>query len=246
MIAKIKGIERIHFKKFSRKTKVTLIVIGLLIVVETAALLWLLSTVSTYKNFWIQEAQRPGEITYLALGDSAAQGIGATKPERGYVGLIAERIEQQTGKKVRVVNLSRTGAKMEDYLREQAPHIDDIQADIVTIEIGANDIATYDPVLYRSNFKRVLDSLPSGTYVANMPLFNSRPMSTAHAKHASQIVEEELQSYSELYFVDLQKQTSENQSIFGFAPDLFHPNNLSYKNWADAFWLRIQKTKYVD
>ncbi len=34
----------------------------------------------------------------------------------------------------------------------------------------------------------------------------------------------------------------EAAELFGYAPDFFHPNNLSYKNWAEAFWLPIQET----
>lgn len=222
-----------------------LIFIGIFVVLEILALVWLAGSVARYSDFWTTKAKASGEITYLALGDSAAQGIGATSPMRGYVGLIAKRLEQQTNKTVRIVNLSKTGAKMDDYLRDQAPQIPRIQADIVTIEIGANDIAKFDPVSYRADFKRVVASLPKGTYVANMPLFNSRPGSTDNAKQASKIIQEELQSYAELNFVDLQKQTSDNQSIFGFAPDLFHPNDFSYKNWADAFWAQIRDAEDV-
>lgn len=220
-----------------------LIVIGVLVAAEIIALLWLLTTVSTYHKFWVQKAKEPGQITYLALGDSAAQGIGATSPSRGYVGIVASRFQDHTDKKVRIINLSKTGAKMNDYLKEQAPRVKGIKADLVTIEIGANDVVAFDPVKYRSDFKKVLATLPEGAYVANMPLFNSRPSSTPKAKQASKIIEEELKAYPNLRFVDLQKQTMANQSIFGFAPDLFHPNNLSYKVWADAFWNKIQNTK---
>ncbi len=218
-----------------------LIVLGILIALELLGLLWLLLTVSSYKEFWVKKATEPGEITYLALGDSAAQGIGATSATRGYVGIIASRIEAGAQKSVKVVNLSKTGAKMQDYLNEQAPQISNIKADIVTIEIGANDISVFDPETFRSDFKKVLLTLPDGAYVSNMPLFNSRPASTPKAKAASVIIKEELRAYPKLIFVDLEKQTSENQSIFGFAPDLFHPNDLSYKNWADAFWIQINK-----
>lgn len=220
-----------------------IILVSIVILGEILALAWLGSTVTSYKDFWTQKAQESGEITYVALGDSAAQGIGATSPQRGYVGLIAANVHEQTNKKVRIINLSKTGAKMNDYLREQAPQLKRIKADLVTIEIGANDIAAFKTDRYRSDFKKVLASLPKGTYVANMPVFNSRPASTDKAKQASRIVEEELRSYPDLHFVDLQKQTTEHQNIFGFAPDLFHPNNLSYKNWADAFWLKIQNLK---
>jgi acyl-CoA thioesterase-1 len=219
---------------------VILIIIAVLVVIEFIALSLLYISVGKYKGFWESKANETGEITYLALGDSAAQGIGATSPMRGYVGIIAKRLEQKTGKKVRIVNLSETGAKMSDYLETQAPKIAEIEPDYVTIEIGANDIPGFDESKYRAEFKSVLESLPKGAYVSNMPLFNSRPSSTKPAKQASEVIAGELQKYPDLKFVDLQKQTEENQSIFGFAPDLFHPNNLSYKNWADAFWLKIE------
>ncbi len=218
-----------------------LLIVGGLVLVEVIALIWLYFSVGHYRNFWGDKAQQQGEITYLALGDSAAQGIGASSPMRGYVGLIAKRLEKETGKTVRVVNLSVTGAKMSDYLRDQAPQIANYQPDYVTIEIGANDVRTYSEETFRREFRDVLATLPDGSYVSNMPLFNSRPSSTNPAKAASAVIEQELADSRKMKFVDLQKQTSENQTIFGFAPDLFHPNNISYKHWADAFWLQISK-----
>lgn len=129
-----------------------------------------------------------------------------------------------------------TGAKLEDYLNNQAPQLKNYQADIVTIEIGANDVAKYSEDQFERNFKAALETLPKGTYVANMPLFNSRPGSTENGKKASQVIEKLVKENAQVNLVDLQKYTTENQSIFGFAPDLFHPNNLSYQNWANAFW----------
>ncbi len=211
-----------------------------LIIVESLLLLWLFLSVSRYKSFWEAKATSAGEITYLALGDSAAQGIGASSPMRGYVGILAKRIEKKTGKTVKIQNISKTGANMEDYLRDQAPIVKTSQADIVTIEIGANDITKFNVTTFRNSFKKVLETLPDGAYVSNMPVFNSRPGSGNKAKKASEIIEEEMKSYPKLVLVDLQKQTQENQTIFGFAPDLFHPNNISYKHWADAFWIHIQ------
>jgi acyl-CoA thioesterase-1 len=226
--------------KVKRGIKMLLIIIGAAVVLEIVALLWLLSTVSSYSSYWAEKSKTDGEITYLALGDSAAQGIGATSPMRGYVGLIAEDIGARTGKTVQIVNVSKTGAKMDDYLKDQAPVIETLKPDIVTIEIGANDIANFDATEFREKFKKVLETLPDGSYVSNMPLFNSRPGSTENAKQASKIIEEELRAYPKLVFVDLETETQENQSIFGFAPDLFHPNNLSYKNWANAFLKKIE------
>ncbi len=218
-----------------RGAKMLLIIVGILVVLEIIALAWLATSVGRYETFWNEKAKESGEITYLALGDSAAQGIGATSPMRGYVGLIAKDLEKKTGKTVRIVNVSKTGAKMGDYLKDQAPIVKKLKPDYVTIEIGANDIAKYNAGDFRAKYKQVLKTLPDGSYVSNMPLFNSRPGSTQNAKDASKIVEEELRDYPKLTFVDLQTVTQNNQSIFGFAPDLFHPNDFSYKNWAKAF-----------
>lgn len=229
-------------KRERKVLKVILLIVGTLVIVEVTALIWLANSVGRYRTFWENKAKEKGEITYLALGDSAAQGIGATSPMRGYVGLFASRLSEKTGKTVKIVNISKTGAKMTDYLKEQSPRINTIDADITTIEIGANDVTNYDEKKFREEFKKVLQTLPDGAFVSNMPLFNSRPGSTNNAKLASNVIEQELKNYPRLVFVDLQKQTTENRSIFGFAPDLFHPNNLSYKNWADAFWIQINST----
>jgi len=219
------------------------IIIGALILIEVVALIWLATSVNKYSDFWTAEAKESGEITYLALGDSAAQGIGATNPLKGYVGLVAKNLESSSGKTVRIINISKTGAKMNDYLKDQAPLIAASNPDIITIEIGANDIREYNDTDFRATFKKVLKTLPDGSYVSNMPLFNSRPGSTENGKRASAIVAEELKQYPNLNFVDLQTETQQNQSIFGFAPDLFHPNNLNYKNWANAFLKKINSTR---
>jgi len=225
-----------------KKMKFVLLFILAVVVIEVIALVWLYFSIGRYKNFWQQKANQPGEITYLAIGDSAAQGIGATSPMRGYVGLIAKRLEAKTGKKVNIINLSVTGAKISDVQRDQIPKIKGIKADIVTIEVGANDIRTFKEDQFKKEFSQLLTSLPDQTYVSDMPLFNSRPSSTMPAKEASIIIRELVAKDIDLNFVALQKQTEENQSIFGFAPDLFHPNNLSYKNWADAFWEKIDQS----
>ncbi len=234
--------------KIRNKHLKTLIwIIVALFLIYILALLILYLSVGWNKKFWEAKAKEPGEITYLALGDSAAQGIGATSPMRGYVGLVAKSLEQKTGKKVRIINLSKTGATLQDCLEEQIPKASGIKADLVTIEIGANDVKANNPAAFKENYKKLLPQLPDGTYVSNMPIFNSRPGSTQPARELSSIIDDLLSKESRLNFVNLQKETTDHQSIFGFAPDLFHPNNLSYKNWHRAFWREIDKKyKYTE
>ena len=223
--------------------RIVIVLVLLVVIGEIGALLWLQGSVARYQKFWENKAQETGEITYVALGDSAAQGIGASSPMRGYVGLITKSLEQKTDKKVRVINLSVSGATARDCLDKQIPELKNYKPDLVTIEIGANDVKGHDLQKFESDFSELLPLLPKNTYVSNMPLFNSRPSSTQGAKEQSKIIERLVSKNKNLNFVDLQTQTTQHQSIFGFAPDLFHPNNLSYKNWADAFWNEIEKNK---
>ncbi len=51
-----------------------------------------------------------GVIHYVALGDSAAQRVGASSVEASYVSIIAERLREATRRPVVVTNLSVSGA----------------------------------------------------------------------------------------------------------------------------------------
>ena len=200
---------------------------------------WLYLSVGLYKNFWVKKAKQPGTFTYIALGDSAAQGIGASSPMRGYVGLIAKNVEQKTGKEVKIINLSSTGAKINDVLTKQLPQIDGLKPDLVTIEIGANDVSDFNKDQFTNQYIELIKNLPTGTYVGNMPYFGTRKNTQKNALIANKIIAEELSKRPDLHLVDLQSITKEKHSLFGYAPDGFHPNNLSYKNWAEAFWEQI-------
>lgn len=64
---------------------------------------------------------KTGGLLYVAPGDSAAQGIGASDPQRGYVGLLAKRLRDNAGRPVQIVKLSRSGARIKDVLDTQVP-----------------------------------------------------------------------------------------------------------------------------
>lgn len=208
----------------------------LLIVVEVVGLLRMKASVKTYANYWNQRSKQSGELTYVALGDSAAQSIGASKPQEGYVGLLADRLQAATGKKVRVINLSVTGARIRDVTTRQLPQLAQYQPDIVTIEVGANDVVDFNEAAFRQDFAGLVKALPAHTYVADMPYFGGRLYTRERfARTASGIVANNLKN-TDLRPVALHRVTEERKSIFNNSYDLFHPSDRSYKNWADAFW----------
>ena len=64
-----------------------------------------------------------GVIQFVALGDSSVQGVGASSPESSWVSVLAERIEERTGRPVEIYNLSVSGAIAAEVLREQIASI---------------------------------------------------------------------------------------------------------------------------
>lgn len=207
---------------------------------EVIALVRLKLSVASNDAYWKQRAEEKGELLYVAIGDSAAQGVGASKPYKSYVGVIADRLAAKTGKSVRVVNLSVSGAKVADALQTQIPKLKKLTPDIVTVEIGANDMQSYDEATFEASFKELVSSLPKGSYVSNMPYFGSRAKQRPNAYSASSRIETII-STSDARLVNLQSLTQARDSWRGYAADYFHPNDRAYQNWADAFWREIIK-----
>lgn len=211
----------------------------LLILAEVLSLLQLRSSLATNAEYWRQRSSQAGELTYVALGDSAAQGIGARQPDKGYVGILSDRLATKTGKSIRVVNLSVSGAKLRDVIDKQIPQLKDYNPDFITVEVGANDVVKYDSEKFAAEFQELSKSLPAKTVVANMPYFGGRISRDNEIKSANKIVDAAAIK-NELIVVDLYTYTKEGDTPFNYAADFFHPSNRGYRNWADAFWTKLK------
>ncbi|MBC7723994.1 MAG: SGNH/GDSL hydrolase family protein [Burkholderiaceae bacterium] len=191
----------------------------------------------------------PGEITYVALGDSAAQGIGATSPDLGYVGLLAAVAARHTGLPVRVINLSVSGATAADVLAGQVPLLADITSeiatglaatvttpDLVTCAVGGNDIRRFEPVAFAEAVGALIRSLPQHALIADVPCFYDG-RGEARSTAASEIISRQADVAS-LTLVRLHAATharTRAQVRGDFALDFFHPNDRGYRVWAEAF-----------
>ena len=217
---------------------IVVIVVFISAVLVEVTLLFLLRTqVANNQYYWHQKQPLLGkEIVYVAIGDSAAQGIGASSTKYSYVSLVAANIKQQTGRSVRVINLSRSGAKLDDLLSQQLPKLQGMQPDIVTVDIGANDIAhgTASSVMIE-DYKRLIGGLSSYPVVfANLPDFmwgtqqrNTTALNTTIVSLCSQ--------YG-LQLADLHQATHAKMWFFNeYAADGFHPSNRGHQTWASSF-----------
>jgi lysophospholipase L1-like esterase len=223
-----------------RLWSVAVLVVLTLLIVESVGLVQLHSNVGRYRDYWGAPRGDPGGLLYVALGDSTAQGIGASRPDRGYVGLVAERLRRSTGRPVTVVNLSRSGARIADLLSDQLPRLRELHPDLVTVAIGGNDVRAYDRQRFAAQVDELTAALPAGSVLADVPYFMhghwerdarqaADTVSLSATKHGLPIV---------ALHAALVRQGAVAM-LTQFAPDWFHPNDAGYQVWGNAFWTTI-------
>ncbi|MDR5698463.1 SGNH/GDSL hydrolase family protein [Agromyces aerolatus] len=193
-------------------------------------------TLPVHSKWWRDRAAAGGDLVYAAIGDSTAQGIGASRPGLSYVGLIAEQIAERTGRAVHVANLSVSGATTALAVRDQLPKFARLDADVVTVSIGANDIAAWDADEFDGNIRTIFAALPRHAIVADVPCFYL-PRNERKVAEANRMLRAAAREHG-LRVVPLHEHTR-RQGLRGilteFARDMFHPNDAGYRVWAGAF-----------
>ena len=188
-------------------------------------------------RWWKDQRAKDGELLYVALGDSAAQGVGASQPGRSYVGLIAQHLRQRTGRSVRVVNLSISGARLREVITLQLAPLRRLSPDIVTVAVGANDMPTFEPDQFTRELAEVFDSLPAGSIVAEMPSFYLG--SSERNVRAANLIVHRLASEHGFEVAPLHARTRrQGAALYALnrvSVDFFHPNDRGYRVWASAF-----------
>src|SRR5213078_463750 len=84
-------------------------------------------------------ADRSTAVTYVALGDSTVEGVGASSPELNYVSRVHARLGG-VYPAARLTNLGVGGATSADVLLRQLTRVIELRPYLVTISIGPNDI----------------------------------------------------------------------------------------------------------
>lgn len=135
-----------------------------------------LAQTSPYAAWWShsnRQALASGRPLWVVLGDSLSQGIGASAPDRGWVGRVAADPTPRLADSA-VVNLSFKGARVLEVLHRQVSVLEALrtQRDIalVTVVTGNNDLMSPRWVGALADSARLLlDALPEGTVVARQP-----------------------------------------------------------------------------
>jgi len=233
------SLRDMQFSRVQRTPTKLIVALSSLVVVESVRLVRLYRSVKGNRRYWEQRASassQENDFIYLALGDSVANAIGASRPQNGYVGLLAQEIEALTSRPVRVINISVTGATAADLVRDQLPRIRHLRPDLVTLDIGANDVNKKLPEDgFMRDFTTILDALPAGkTIVADLPTFKHGPQRSTlirlNAAIHAQVAAHEFQLAP---IFEVTSATIGDLRTYG--ADFFHPSNRGHRNWSHAF-----------
>ena len=160
---------------------------------------------------------------WVVLGDSAAQGVGASAHDRGWVGLVHRRALADH----RLVNLSRSGARTRDVVDVQWPAARDLAPDLVVAVIGGNDAVRTPLERWLRDIDDLTAALPPGSVVSTVPRgVRERKVRRANARLRARADEHGLR------VADLWAYTGPPWR--GRFADGFHPNDVGYAPWADA------------
>lgn len=208
-----------------------------------------------FPKFWAESARNRIELdeslqelpplTVNVLGDSAASGVGASRPERAYVGLLMQRLEEETGRKVSLTNISVPGASSWLLMEKQLPLLENLpEADITMCVIGANDLI--DPKYTLEGFEwtatRLYKRLPKGTVVSTIPSFGL-PWLEPKVRAANHIIVREAKR-NDLELADIFAATHELglwRYLLYTGADIFHPSERGYVVWATALWPAVRR-----
>lgn len=193
--------------------------------------------IEPYTAWWDAQNQRSAGTEgplLVAVGDSTAIGIGASAPDRSYVGLLRGRLQAHRGPDAagnpwRVVNLGLSGARVADALERQMPVVAQLQADVVVCCIGTNDLVWgRETTGLRDNLRRLVEALPDGSVVGSLGggSARSRMVNRALRRAAAE---------RSLPLVDTWSEPAP-EGRERLAVDRFHPNDLGYELMAVPFY----------
>lgn len=191
-----------------------------------------------------EAALQGGGPLWVVLGDSTAQGVGADAYDEGYVGQLLEQLneaaagsgrsEEAAGDQGqwRVLNFSRSGAKVADVLGTQLPRLESLAVapDLVTCAIGANDLVRRTPARQVADgLRSIIARLPEGAVIATIP----QGLDRDRTAWLNELIRAEAAGRG-LRVADVWVETAPPWRG-KLAPDGFHPGPLGYADWARAF-----------
>lgn len=187
-------------------------------------------------------------LSFVVLGDSTAAGLGAGDSADAYASVLARRLAD-TGRRVDLLALGVSGARIHDLLIEQVPQAVQAHPDLVFVGIGANDVTHLTPLYTiekdtRSMLER-LKATGATVVLAGPPDMRARawlePLRTLAGWRGRQVADT-MAAVARDEGVPVVPLAQQAGAFFAahpetvYAEDDFHPGPVGYRAWADAIY----------
>ena len=182
-------------------------------------------------------------LRVLWLGDSTAAGVGVDQPDDALPDVVASALGRPVDLEVRAVS----GARIGDVLDDQAPSTTGLEADVVFVSVGANDVThltSRDD--FGDRYRSLLRQLRAGSAVVllGVPDMGAIPrlaqplraVAGFRGRELDEVVRDVAAEAGATY-VPIAAATGpafrgEPEQLF--AADEYHPSAAGYRLWADA------------
>ena len=167
---------------------------------------------------------------WIVLGDSIAQGVGASSLSRSWVARIAGALAAD-GRPHGIVNLSRSGARSDHVRQHQLPLLDqlDREPSIVTVGVGSNDLMRNpNPPSVSARVNELIDELPRQAIISTLPA----PAGSPAGRWVNRSVRRNAESRG-IAVADVVPHLVKGRKAW--ASDRFHPSDDGYGAWVAAY-----------
>ena len=200
---------------------------------------------------WLVKLKRiifqPKKFVYVALGDSTAEGIGASHHSKSFPALVFEKIKKDRKDAV-FYNLGKGGAKVRDVIEKQLDRAVELKPSLVTISVGGNDLHRKTKLKhFKKDYEYLLKTLSEKTdaqiIVSNIPDVSLLPSLSIFVRYFVRFLNRRLNKAINMKakqfrctLVDLyegSKLHGKNHADL-ISQDGFHPSDRGYSLWANA------------
>ncbi len=187
------------------------------------------------------------DFTFVAIGDSTVEGVGASKSEKSFVHLIFEVLRQKN-KRVKFYNLGKRGATISDLVESQLNQVLDLSPNLVLISVGVNDLRKrtrienferdlgflIETVVNKTDSKVIVNSIPD---LSNLPAlsFLIRLFARSQVKKFNKVISRQAEKHGAI-FIDLHSGSNVFTKKYPelISSDGLHPSDIGYAVWAAA------------
>lgn len=177
-----------------------------------------------------QSALTGSHPVWVVLGDSIAQGVGATSLSRSWVARIAGGLAAD-GRPHGIINLSRSGARSHQVRRDQLPLLEQLEQtpSLVTCGVGSNDLMRNPhPPSVSARVNELIDELPTHAIVSTLPA----PSVSPSGRWVNRSVRRTAARRG-IAVADVVPHLVTGRR--GWASDRFHPSDAGYGAWVAAY-----------